>query len=200
MVDRGVVGGGSVDNGGMIGGSVGLGSMNNGGVVGSGLWGVVRGRGVDLGCMVGGGSVGLGGMGSGAVVGLARVGDVGDVAGVIVSDGVLHGLETAVGESDMVLTIGGVAIAGLIGAKVGAVVVVMDSIGVLVVGGLLLVGGAMRGRGVVWGRGMVGGRDMSSRGGGHKSEEGNKGLKEKKRQILFSRSKKAKECFFLPSF
>ncbi len=129
-----------------------------------------RGRGVWAGLGSVGSSMDGDGMGravwvrGGAVVGLARVGDVGNVARVGIVDVVLHSLDAAIGQSDVVLSLGGVPIAGLAGSEVGAGIVVMDGVSVLVMGGLLVVGSSVA-RGV--GGGTVGSRvrDRVHRGG-----------------------------------
>ena len=86
------------------------------------------------------------GMMDGSVVGLvmrlAGVLDVGNVAGVSVVNVVGHGLETAVGELNMVLALGGVAITALSGTKVEAVLI-SDTVLVGVVGGSGLIVGLM---------------------------------------------------------
>ena len=91
----------------------------------------------------------------GAVVGLARVGDISDVAGVVIGNIVGHGLDAAVGKGDMVLAVGGIAVTGLGGAKVHTRVVIGNSVSVVVVGGGV---GVVVGVSVaVNGGGMVGG-------------------------------------------
>ena len=114
---------------------------------------------------MGSGAVGLGGDVGG---GVARVAHVSDVARVGIGDVVLDGLDAAVGEGNMVLALGGVAVTGLALAEVGAGVVVLDGVGVLVVGRDLLVGGC----GVV-GSGRASG---GSGGNGQEGREGNEGL------------------------
>ena len=101
---------------------------------------------VDGGMMDGSGVVGL-------VMRLARVLDVGNVAGVGVVHVVVHGLETTVGELNMVLALGGVAVAALTSSEVEAVLI-SDTVLVGVVGGSGLVVGLMVAS-VVRGGGMV---------------------------------------------
>ncbi len=98
--------------------------------VGRGRGGVGRG-GVDLGGGVDGprGGVDLLGRGVGAglvVAGLALVGDLGDVAGVAV-DVVGDALGAAVGEDDVVVAVGPVAVAGLVLAEVVVAVRVLHA-------------------------------------------------------------------------
>ena len=97
------------------------------------------------------------GMMDGSVVGLvmrlAGVLDVGNVAGVSVVNVVGHGLETAVGELNMVLALGGVAVAALSGTEVETVLI-SDTVLIGVMGGSglvlgLMVASVVRGRGVV---------------------------------------------------
>ena len=94
------------------------------------------------------------GMVGGLVMRLARVLDVGDVAGVGVIDVVGHGLEAAVRKLDVVLALGGIAVAALAGAKVEAVLV-GDAVLIRVVGGSGLVVGLVVAASVVWGGGVV---------------------------------------------
>ena len=85
---------------------------------------------------------------------LARVLDVSDVAGVGVIDVVGHGLEAAVGKLDVVLALGGVAVAALASAKVEAVLI-GDAVLVRVVGGGRLIVGLVVAASVVRGGGVV---------------------------------------------
>ena len=86
------------------------------------------------------------GMMDGSVVGLvmrlAGVLDVGNVAGVSVVNVVGHGLETTVGELNMVLALGGIAVTALSGSEVEAVLI-SDTVLVGVVGGSGLIVGLM---------------------------------------------------------
>ena len=94
------------------------------------------------------------GMVGGLVMRLARVLDVGDVAGVGVIDVVGHGLEAAVRKLDVVLALGGIAVAALAGAKVEAVLV-SDTVLIRVVGGSGLVVGLVVAASVALGGGVV---------------------------------------------
>lgn len=87
------------------------------------------GRGIDRGLGSRGIGGGLGGRGVG--LGLAGVGNIGHVARVGISHVVPHGLDAAVGESHAVLALGRVTISLLVLVKVGAGVVIIDSIAVL---------------------------------------------------------------------
>ncbi len=102
-----------------------------GGLVGRG-GGLVAGRGVaDRGV-----GLGLGCVGPGCVVpGLALVGDLGDVARVAV-DVVGDALGAAVGEDDVVVAVGPVAVAGLPVAEVVVALAVLHFPGELVQGSL----------------------------------------------------------------
>ncbi len=112
----------------------------------------------------------MGPLGGGAVGGGARVGHIGDVARVGVVHTVGHSLDAAVGESDVVLALGGIAITSLVLGKVGAGVVVVDGVGILVDGG------GIRGvAGAVGGRGAGGG----GKGGSEDRGEDDEALKEK---------------------
>jgi hypothetical protein len=76
-------------------------------------------------------------VGSRTIVGLARVGNIGNVARVSISDTVPDGLDATVGKLDMVFTISGITITGLVLAKLDIVVVGVlgiDTISVLVLG------------------------------------------------------------------
>ena len=92
---------------------------------------------------------------------LAGVLDIGDIAGVSIIDVVVHCLEATIRKLDVVLALGGIAIAALTSAKVEAVLV-SDTILIGVVGGsglivgLVVASSVVRGRGVV-DRGMVDG-------------------------------------------
>ena len=119
----------------------------------------------------------------GFVMRLAGVLDIGNVARVSVIDVVGHSLKTTVGELNMVLALGGVAITALSGTKVEAVLIsdtvlvgVMGSSG-LIVG--LMVSSVDRGMnrdvmnwGMVDNRGVVdGGVDWSVVGNSHSSKD-----------------------------
>ena len=78
----------------------------------------------------------------GFVMRLAGVLDIGNVARVSVIDVVGHSLKTTVGELNMVLALGGVAITALSGTKVEAVLI-SDTVLVGVVGGSGLIVGLM---------------------------------------------------------
>merc|ERR1719188_1348566 len=133
------------------------------GLVGGGgsplLDGVVdRGRGG----LVSRGRVGSGLVGRGMGLSVARVLDISDIAGVVISDSVGDSLGAAVGEEDVVLAVGGIAITVLTGAEEDTVVVILgiNTVLVGVVGGGLLVGrgGGIGGRGRPLLEGVVGGR------------------------------------------
>ena len=94
---------------------------------------------------------------------LARVLDVGDVAGIGVIDMVGHSLEAAIRKLDMVLALGGVAVAALAGTKVKAVLI-GDAVLVRIVGGGGLIVGLMVAAFMVRGGGMVDGGGMMDRG------------------------------------
>ena len=94
------------------------------------------------------------GMVGGLVMRLARVLDVGDIAGVGVINVVGHGLEAAVRKLDVVLALGGIAVAALAGTKVEAVLV-GDAVLIRVVGGSGLVVGLVVAASVVRGGGVV---------------------------------------------
>ena len=125
----------------------------------------VGGPGVSRGGLVGrsrlvgrGGVVGLGLI----VAGLSLVADIGDVARLVVRDGIGHGLDAAVGKGNTVAARGGVAVTVLVGIEVNAGVVVLDVVG-KVVGGRGGIGGLLVGRPVVGRGGLVGG--LVGRGG-----------------------------------
>ena len=111
--------------------------------------------------------------------------DVHDSARVLVSHVVGHGLEAAVGEGNMVAAISGVAIPGLVGAKLHGVLVVVigvDAVLVLILGRavlwLFVGGGVVGGCGLVNG-GVIGGAMEVGRGGqgnGQECGEGNEDL------------------------
>ena len=67
-------------------------------------------------------------MGSRSVVGGARVLDIGNIAGVLISHSIGHSLDAAVGEGNVVLTTGGVAITLLALAEVYAGVFILDTV------------------------------------------------------------------------
>ena len=118
---------------------------------------------VSLGRLVGSGGslVGGGGRGVGSLTG---VGNIGDVTGGGVSNGVGHGLDSAVGKVDGVAAAGGVAVSVLTGLELGAGVVVSNGVVVGVDGGA----DGLSGVGAVgWGRGGGGG---SGDEGGSKSK------------------------------
>jgi hypothetical protein len=79
-------------------------------------------------------------------VGLARIGNMGDVARVSISNAVLDGLNTTVGKLDMVLSVGRITITSLVLSKLDVVVVgvlSIDTISVFVLGRCRLIGGLM---------------------------------------------------------
>merc|ERR1719245_2799354 len=115
------------------------------------------------------------------VGGLALVLHVHDVARVGVGSVVGDNLGTAIGEEDTVLAIGGVAIPGLVGAKVNLSIVgvlSVDAILVLVVGRSVL--GLFVGGGVVGGLmdgGVVGGGvHVGAKGDGQEGGKGDEDL------------------------
>jgi hypothetical protein len=111
------------------------------------------------------------------VDGLSRVRDISDVARVGIGNIVGDGLDAAIGKSNTVSTVGGVAVSVLIGRKVNSTVLVINSISVVVCWRNISVdgGGAISGsRGISWSRGwgVLGGGG----GHGHDGEESNKAL------------------------
>ena len=130
--------------------------------------------------MVNGGGLVRGGFVSGGlgVLSFTRVGNIGDVTTVTISNVVGHSLKTAVGESDGVASLGRISITRLIGivaeiratvtdwsdcwrspVSLGSTVVVIDSVLVAVDGGLIIRGLMIR-RAVGRGRyGAGGGSD-----------------------------------------
>ena len=78
----------------------------------------------------------------GFVMRLAGVLNVGNIAGVSVINVVGHGLETTVGELNMVLALGGIAVAALSGTEVEAVLI-RDTVLVRVMGRSGLIVGLM---------------------------------------------------------
>ena len=124
---------------------------------------VCRGRLVRRSRLIRGGRLVRGGRG------VSRVLDISNVARVAISNSVSHSLGTAVREKDLITAVGGIAVTGFIGIEVNVGIVVLDGIGILVLGGdrgILrlavrrpgLVGGGRligRGRGIGWG-GLVG--------------------------------------------
>ena len=122
--------------------------------------GMICGGMMDGGMVDGGRVVGL-------IMRLAGVLNVGNIAGVSVINVVGHGLETTVGELNMVLALGGIAVAALSGTEVEAVLI-RDTVLVRVMGRsglivrLMVASSVVRGRGVMdWGvvdqRGVVNG-------------------------------------------
>ena len=122
------------------------------------------------------------GLGGGVVSGLGLVFgvdggtfvfDISDITVVVVS-GVGHGLDTAVGKSNLVRAGHGLAVSGLLGVEVGTGIfignTVLESIGLR---GLVVVGGGW----LVGGGGSVGGG--SSGDGGHSGDDDSKDGKTK---------------------
>ena len=152
---------------------------HNLGVVGRG-WGVGRSSLVGRGRGVTGSSRSISGLGSisplSGVLGLSLVPDIGDISGVGIGNGVGDNLGATVGKVDTVLSVGGVAITGLVLGKVHLGVVISDGVSVLVhsrgiIAGLGLVGSRLVSR--CWGictrgisRGRVGGRSVGEGDGG----------------------------------
>merc|ERR1719331_2682812 len=91
---------------------------------------MIGGRGAPLvdGVVSGGRLVGRGGM----RLSVARVLDISDIAGVVISDSVGDSLGAPVGEEDVVLAVGGIAITGLAGTEEDTVVVILGINTVLV--------------------------------------------------------------------
>ena len=156
VIDWCVVNWGSVVDGGVV--YNGLGVIDWGGLVVDGLGGrlVVDGLGSGL---VGSGLVLV-------IVGLALVLHVSDIA--IGASAVGDDLDTAIGKVDPVLALGVVVVPVLRVAKLGARVVISNTVGELVDrgGNWLVVRG--RGWGVVWSRGSWGGSGGSDKPGGSK--------------------------------
>ena len=104
------------------------------------------------------------------VLGLALVLDINDVARGGITDSVGDDLGPAVGKSNAVLAVGGIAIPSLVLAKVGTRVVILNTV-LVGVGSRLIISGLLVGRG-----GLVIGRSRGiSRGGmvsGGSSHEG----------------------------
>ena len=132
---------------------------------------MIRSRPVDRSRLVGGGRSVFGGrlVGRGRLVflGVSRVLNISNISGVSISNGVSHSLGTAVGEEDTVLAIGGISVPGFFLVEVNSGIVIIDSVGVVVVGGFFLVGrgGFVRGLGISGSvRGIVsGGHSQDSR-------------------------------------
>merc|ERR1719273_287787 len=74
------------------------------------------------------------------ISGLTLVFDIGDISRVGISNGVGDNLGTTIGESYTVLTAGSITITVLILSKVGARVVISDSIAILVDSGAIISG------------------------------------------------------------
>jgi hypothetical protein len=131
--------------------------------------------------------------------GLTGVLDIGDVTSVGIR-GVGHSLDAAIGKSNVVFSLGGIAVAGLRGSKVGTAVSVIDTIGVVICRGDIRVDGGRsisrnwgrsvgrnwgRSVGRNWGRSVGWGRDgdsvlRSSSGSSHKSQKSNEALEKMK--------------------
>jgi hypothetical protein len=119
---------------------------------------------------------------------LTRVLDISNITSGSISS-VGHSLKATIGKSNVVFSLGSIAIAGLRGSKVGTAVSVIDTIGVVICRGDIRVDGGRsisrnwgRSVGRNWGRSVGWGRDRdsvlrSSGGGSHKSKQGNKALK-----------------------
>jgi hypothetical protein len=115
------------------------------------------------------------------VDGLTRVLNISNVTSVGIR-GVGDSLKATIGKSNVVFSLGGIAIAGLRSSKVGTTVAVIDSIGVVVCWGNIRVNWGRsvgwdwdRGRSISWGRGRDGVLRSSS-GNSHKSKQSNKAL------------------------
>ena len=112
--------------------------------------------------------------------------DISNVASVGIR-GVGHSLEATIRKSNMVLTLSGIAIAGLRGSKVGTTVAVIDSIGVVVCWGNIRVdwsrsvsGNWSRSICWDWSRGIGRGGDgilRNSSSSSHQSKQSNEALK-----------------------
>merc|ERR1719468_1435610 len=85
------------------------------------------------------------------VVGLTSVLHISNIARVIVSHVVGDGLGSAIGQQNVVVTVGSVPITGLLLAVMKTGIVILDSVTVLVMGGSFMVrrGGVSIGGGVV---------------------------------------------------
>ena len=110
--------------------------------------------------MIGRGSRGM------VVVGISRVLNIGNIARVVISNIVGHGLGATIRKINRVGTIGGVTVPVLIGIEPGARVIIGNIVGVLVVGRLiiaLLV--TIRGASIGAGRGISAGGGIGAGGG-----------------------------------
>ncbi len=119
-------------------------------------------------------SIRLGRVGRGrGVLGLTRVLDVSNISTISIVNTVGHSLDPAVGKGHVVFTGSGIAVSGLVGAKLGPGVVVGNGVGIVVCWGHVSVGGSggVGGR-VVRGRRAGGG----SNGSGHEGSNSNESL------------------------
>ena len=139
---------------------------------------VVRGRSR----VVGSGSRVSGLVGFGFVFGVdgfTRVFDISDVSRVVIGNLVGDGLDTAIGQSNVVFAMSGISITSFGGSKVGSGVIISNSIGVVVSGGNI---------GVCWGSGVIRswGIGGSSESGSQKGRKSNDDLKGKKKWLKFA--------------
>ena len=115
------------------------------------------------------------------------VGDISDVSRVGIGNVVGDGLDATIGKSDTVLSVGGVAVAVLVGGEVDSVVLVVDCVAVVVGWGSVSVdwdwGWGISGGGSVGG-GRGGGVLRGGSGHGDDGEQSNKALKGKLEKIL----------------
>merc|ERR1712038_799319 len=118
------------------------------------------------------------------VMGLARVCHISDVSGVAISNSVSDGLGAAIGQQNMVLAVGGITITGFIGTKVDTVVVIIDIVSIVVLGGFFMVSGSR----LVSGSGLVNGSRLVSRSGSGLVSRSGSGLVSRSRSGLVSRS------------
>jgi hypothetical protein len=130
---------------------------------------------------------------------LTRVLDISNITSGSISS-VGHSLKATIGKSNVVFSLGSIAVAGLRGSKVGTAVSVIDTIGVVVCRGDIRVDGGRsisrnwgrsvgrnwgRSVGRNWGRSVGWGRDgdsvlRSSSGSSHKSQKSNEALEKMK--------------------
>ena len=128
------------------------------------------------------------------VDGLSRVLDISNVTSVGISS-VGNSLEATIGKVNVVFSLGGIAVAGLRGSKVGTAVSVIDSIGVVVCWGNIRVdwGRAVgrdwdRGRAISrsWGNDGSWGRGSVLRGSSSGSQDGEQSNKALEKNIVTS--------------
>ena len=113
--------------------------------------------------------------GSGMVfLSISRVLDISDISRVTISNGISHSLGTTIRQQNAVLSVGGISVTRFLLVEIDTVVIIVDGIGVSVVGGFFMVG---RG-GFIGGGGMVDGSWPVSvvSGGKGQASECNKSL------------------------